>query len=45
MAFVNFKSKDSALACLMGATSNEKIKKFFENDKVYVNLHVPKTQH
>jgi hypothetical protein len=44
MAFINFKTKESALACLMGATASEKIKNLYGNDKVYVNLHVPKTQ-
>ena len=44
MAFVNFKTKESALACLMGATTSEKIKNLFGNEKVYVTLHVPKTQ-
>jgi len=44
MAFVNFKTKESAVACLMGATTSEKIKNLFGNEKVYVNLHVPKTQ-
>lgn len=43
MAFVSFKSKESAMACLMGATTSEKIKNLFGNEKVYVNLHVPKT--
>lgn len=45
MGFINYKSKESALACLMGASSSEKIKGLFINDKVYVNLHVPKSQH
>jgi hypothetical protein len=43
MGFVNFKTKESALACLMGASTSEKIKVLFLNDSVYVNLHVPKT--
>ena len=42
MGFVNFKTKESALACLMSASSSEKIKYLYINDKVYVNLHVPK---
>ena len=45
MGFINYKSKESALACLMGASSSEKIKGLFINEKVYVNLHVPKSQH
>jgi hypothetical protein len=45
MAFINFKTKESALACLMGAQTSEKIKHLYGNDKVYVNLHVPKTQY
>jgi len=45
MAFINFKSKESALACLMGATTSEKVKSLYGNDKVYVNLHVPKSQY
>ena len=45
MAFINFKSKESAYACLMGASASEKIKNLYGNEKVYVNLHVPKTQH
>tara|TARA_B110000503_G_C7098683_1_gene392807 strand:+ start:779 stop:910 length:132 start_codon:yes stop_codon:yes gene_type:complete len=43
MGFVNFKTKESALACLMGASTSEKIKALYNNDKVYVNLHVPKS--
>lgn len=43
MGFINFKTKDGALACLMGAQTSEKVKILYGNDKVYVNLHVPKT--
>lgn len=43
MAFVNFKTKESAMACLMGATTSETIKKLYGNEKPYVNLHVPKS--
>jgi RNA recognition motif-containing protein len=45
MGFINYANKESALACLMGAQSSEKVRGFFLNEKVYVNLHVPKTQH
>lgn len=45
MGFINFKTKDAALACLMGAQTSEKVKNLYGNDKVYVNLHVPKTQY
>lgn len=45
MAFINFHTKESALACLMGAQTSEKIKQLYANEKVYVNLHVPKTQY
>lgn len=43
MGFINFKAKESAMACLMGALTSEKIKNLFLNEKVYVNLHVPKS--
>ena len=43
MGFINFKTKEYALACLMGASTSDKIKSLYNNDKVYVNLHVPKS--
>lgn len=45
MGFINYKTKESALACLMGASTSETIKNLFMEDKVYVNLHVPKFQY
>ena len=43
MGFINFKTKELALACLMGASTSENIKSLFNNEKVYVNLHMPKS--
>ena len=44
MGFVNYNQKESAIACLLGAQTSEKIKNLYLNENVYVNLHVPKIQ-
>ena len=43
MGFINFKTKESALACLRSSSTSDKIKSLYINEKVYVNLHVPKS--